>query len=259
METSGAAGIPLNQVDRHVGARLRARRIVMQMSEDWLAGRLNISVEHLDDIEAGFARISLEQLLIAADALDVSEDYFYKPFGTKDASSTSWLRDVDHWFASHIFPHERALIAVARKMTGNTETARDVVHDAYADVLSGDKWRGILNPRAYAMKAVRSVAGRLLHRSRIVPIDLLANMDELSKADVSPNAHDVLSAKERQKIILRAIADLPPQCRRVVELRRLHEVAPKEIASQMGISLSMVEKHLAKGMTIIADRLSGPE
>ena len=259
MDASGHADIPLNAIDRHVGARLRARRLFLQMSEEWLAGLLEVPVEDIAGFEAGTVRIGHEKLLQVADVLDVAERYFYQGFGGKAPEpkrKPSWLRDVDHWFASQLFPHESALLAVARKMTGNTETARDLVQETYADVLSGDKWRGIVNPRAYAMKAVRSFAGRLLQRARIVPIELLANMESISQADLSPDAYDILSAKEKRRLILEAIEDLPPQCRKVVKLRRLGERLPKDIAKELGISLSMVEKHLARGMSLIADRLA---
>lgn len=258
-----AENIPLNEVDIHVGARLRARREFMQMSEEWLAGHLEVSVDQLLAMEAGERRIGFDMLLRAADALDVAERYFYLDFGRKGPDAgpppKSWFRDVDRWFSAHLFPHEGALLAVARRMTGNTETAKDVVHDAYADVLRNDKWRAIENPRAYAMKAVRSLAGRLLQRARIVPIELLANMEEVGQMDLSPDAYEVLSAKQRRQLILDAIDALPPQCRRVVKLRRLAEMLPKDIAREMGISVSMVEKHLARGMAAIADKLAEHE
>ncbi len=262
MKPSGHVEIPLNAVDRHVGERLRARRLFLQMSEEWLAGLLEVPVETIAEFEAGTVRISYETLLQTADALDVAERYFYQGFGSKAPEpdrKPSWFRDVDRWFSSQLFPHEGALLAVARKMTGDTETARDLVQETYADVLSGDKWRGIVNPRAYAMKAVRSFAGRLLQRARIVPIELLANLETISPADLNPDAYEILSARQKRTLILEAIEDLPPQCRKVVKLRRLKEMLPKEIAQELGISLSMVEKHLARGMALLADKLSEHE
>lgn len=259
MDGSGHAEIPLNAVDRHVGERLRARRLLLQMSEDWLAGRLNVTVEQLLDFEAGRARISFDQLLWAADALDVAERYFYQGYGgqtPEPGKRPSWLRDVDRWFSSHVFPHERTLLSLARSMTRNAETAQEVVQQAYVELMTGDRWRRIDNPRAYALRAVRSVSGRLLRRARIVPFDSFGNMDEAGGIDPNPGPHDMVSAKEQRRIILEAIADLPPQCRKVVELRRLKEMLPRQIADEMGISLSMVEKHLARGMAKIADKLN---
>ena len=259
MHASDHAEIPLNAVDRHVGARLKSRRVFLQMSEDWLAGRLNISVQELLDIEAGELRITFTQMEQAVEALNVAERYFYHGFGGSDEeppSRPSWLRDVDRWFAAKLFPYERALVGIAHRLTGNIETARELVQDSYADMIKGDRWRDIENPRAYAMTAVRHLATRFLQRARIVPFETYADMDSIAGQDLAPDAYQVLSVKERTSIILEAIAQLPPQCRRVVELRRLNDMLPRDIASEMGISLSMVEKHLARGMAIIADKLS---
>jgi RNA polymerase sigma-70 factor (ECF subfamily) len=58
-----------------------------------------------------------------------------------------------------------------------------------------------------------------------------------------------------------AISQLPPQCRKVVIMRRIDELRPRDIAQKLGISLSTVEKHLARGMVLLADYLdaSRPE
>lgn len=251
--------ISLNVIDLHVGSRLRVRRELVQMSEDWLAGLLAISIEQLRAIEEGTARIGHRELLLCAEALDVPERYFYMGFGEmlpEPERRGAWVRDVDRWFASHVFPHEGLFMSVARRMTGNSDTAREIVQDTYADLLFHEKWRHIEQPKAYALRAVRSIAGRFLQRARIVPIELLANLEDIDRADTGPDAYELLSAKQRRRIILDTIEGLPPQCRRVVKLRRLKEMAPRAIAAEMGISVKMVEKHLAKGMSIIARRLS---
>lgn len=229
VSSEGNQELAVNAVDAYVGSRLRARRLLLQMSEVWLAGMLSISVEKLAAIEEGRARIGHRDLLRCADLLDVPERYFYLGFGAPSPAPEKppgWRREVDQWFAAHLFPHEGLFLSTARRMTGNPEVAREIVQDTYADLLSGDKWRGIAFPRAYALKAVRSFAGRFLQRSRIVPIELLANMEAVDQTDLNPDAYEILSAKERRAIILQAIEDLPPQCRKVVKLRRLKEMLP---------------------------------
>jgi len=166
-----------------------------------------------------------------------------------------YFREVDIWFATEILPHESSLIRIVEKITGNAQTARDFVHEAYAELLKDGRWRAVSNPRAYVMSTVRNVALRSIQRSRIVSFKLFANMDELAVRDLAPDAYQLLSAKEKRQVVLRAIRLLPPQCRRVVKLRRLKEKSPVEIAQIMGITVSTVNKHLASGMIAIADKL----
>ncbi len=54
--------------------------------------------------------------------------------------------------------------------------------------------------------------------------------------------------------------DRPPdRCREVVWLRRVEELSQKEVAARMGISEKTVEKHLAKGMRLLAGSFHGAE
>jgi RNA polymerase sigma-70 factor (ECF subfamily) len=45
---------------------------------------------------------------------------------------------------------------------------------------------------------------------------------------------------------------LPPQPRAVVKMRRIEGLLPGDIAVRMGLSVSTVEKHLAKGLAMLA-------
>jgi RNA polymerase sigma-70 factor (ECF subfamily) len=253
--------IPLNAVDAHVGSRLRARRLLVQVSEDWLAGFLGVSVEQLQAMEEGRLRIGNRELLLCVDALDVPERYFYLGFGSGSvpAGPKSRAREVDRWFIKHVFPHEGLMYSCALQMVGNPEVARELVQETYAEMLTGERWRSVLFPRAYALRSVRNLCTRYLQRSRIVRIELLANMESVDQTDMTPDAYEILSAKERREIVLKAIDDLPPQCRKVVKMRRLKEMLPRDIAKELGISLSAVEKNLARGMLQIADALGRHE
>lgn len=223
---------------------------------------LRVTVADLAAFEEGRARIDFDTLMAAAEYLGVSERYFYMSFkgvmGTP-APKRTWLREADTWFSLHLFPYENALLTVARRMTGNRETARDMVQETYADMLAGEKWRSVQNPRAYAMRSLRNYALTFLQRARIVPIELIANMETLPHVDLGPDAHDLLSAKQKRELLLKAIEALPPKCRQVVKLRRLREMPQKEIARHLGIAESSVEKHLARGMQLIAEYLQAHE
>jgi RNA polymerase sigma-70 factor (ECF subfamily) len=50
----------------------------------------------------------------------------------------TWLRDVDRWFCAQLSPHETIFLARAKRIMGDVEAARDLVHDAYAKVRTGE-------------------------------------------------------------------------------------------------------------------------
>nr|WP_255346443.1 RNA polymerase sigma factor [Asticcacaulis sp. YBE204] len=165
------------------------------------------------------------------------------------------MRDIDRWFCAEISPHEHQYTSLAMRLTGNIDNARDLVHDAYAQVLSQEKWRQIDNPRAYVMRTVYNLGLNGIRRSRVVSMQQLADADAITQIDISPDAFDTFSDREELGRVLDAVAQLPPQCRKVVTLRRIEDLPPREVARRLNLSLSTVEKHLARGLVLLADLL----
>lgn len=141
------------------------------------------------------------------------------------------------------------------RLTGTIDNARDLVHDAYAQVLSQEKWRQIDNPRAYMMRTVYNLGLNSIRRSRVVSMQQLADADAITQVDISPDAFDTFSDREELSRVLQAVAQLPPQCRKVVVMRRIEDLPPREVARRLNLSLSTVEKHLARGLVLLADLL----
>lgn len=171
----------------------------------------------------------------------------------------SWLRPIDHWFSAAILPHEPDLLRQARRWSGNDDEARDLVHEAYTQLLLLTAWDHILNPAAYATQMIRNIALQRLRRARIVPMRQFAALEETEHADPAPDSFAVAAARDELRRMMQAIETLPPAARRVVLLRKLEAMAPRDIAHQLGISLSTVEKHLARGMLLLARALQGSD
>lgn len=163
----------------------------------------------------------------------------------------SWLRPIDAWLASHILPHEADLIRQARRWTMEDGEARDLVHEAYAQLLQLAAWDHIANPAAYAVRTIRNLAMQRMRRSRIVSIRQFAGLEEFDYPDQSPDSFAVVAGRDELRRMMAAVESLPAACRRVVLLRKFEGMAPRDIAGQLGLSLSTVEKHLARGMVLL--------
>lgn len=167
----------------------------------------------------------------------------------------SWLRDVDRWICAEVMPHQAAFVSLAVRLTGDQEIAKDVLHDVYAELLAGEGWRAAITPRAFVMRIVYCRSIDWVNRQKVVPILMLPNFEALMVADRGPDAFAALSDKEELETVMAVIRRLPRQCRQVVIMRRLDEMSPRRIAEKMGISVWTVEKHLAKGLTFLAENL----
>jgi transcriptional regulator with XRE-family HTH domain len=66
-----------NPIDVHVGARLRARRTLLGMSQTALGDAMGLSFQQLQKYEAGSNRISASRLYELSKLLDVDIGYFF--------------------------------------------------------------------------------------------------------------------------------------------------------------------------------------
>lgn len=157
----------------------------------------------------------------------------------------------DRWFIDRVLPHAAAYRRQALRWAINAEAADEIVQEAYARVIGLRNWASVVAPRAYMMLAVRNIAIDRLRHARVIPFDRGGDAILADLVDEAPDAFDRVAAQRELDTVRAAIAELPAQCRRVVEMRKLDELSPGEIADRLGISVSTVEKHLVKGMRLV--------
>jgi RNA polymerase sigma factor (sigma-70 family) len=162
----------------------------------------------------------------------------------------SWLRDIDRWFMAQVLPYAAAYRARAAYFCGADE-AEDLVQEAYARVLKTPDYRAIIAPRAFVLTIVHNLALERLRRARVVRIEALVSIEALEIADPAPDAFAVAAGRSELHSLLAMIDALPPQCARVMRMRKIQGMPPAAIAEELSLSVSTVEKHIAKGLALI--------
>jgi transcriptional regulator with XRE-family HTH domain len=72
-------GAPVcNDIDLHLGKRLRRRRRLMKLTQEQLAAAVGVSFQQIQKYECGANRISAAQLWRLSQALEVPIGYFYE-------------------------------------------------------------------------------------------------------------------------------------------------------------------------------------
>ncbi len=79
-----AVDTSIGPVDEHVGARISARRRLLQLSQKQLAEKLGITFQQIQKYEKGVNRIGAGRLYSIATILGVDIDYFYNDFLSSD-------------------------------------------------------------------------------------------------------------------------------------------------------------------------------
>ena len=70
-------------IDIHVGKRIRIRRILLDMNQPDLAGKLGLTFQQVQKYENGSNRVSASRLAAIAEVLGVPVEYFY--LGLRDS------------------------------------------------------------------------------------------------------------------------------------------------------------------------------
>jgi transcriptional regulator with XRE-family HTH domain len=78
MKTPDRSPASPTPIDRHVGLRLRIRRVLLGLGQDDLGAAIGVSFQQIQKYERGQNRVSASRLFDLAHALDVPIDYFFR-------------------------------------------------------------------------------------------------------------------------------------------------------------------------------------
>jgi RNA polymerase sigma-70 factor (ECF subfamily) len=152
------------------------------------------------------------------------------------------------WFAEEVHPHEPALRSYLRLNFPSLADIDDLVQEAYARLFRARQTGRVAYAKAFLFTTARNVALDLFRRRRVVAIDAVADLSELSVIQDGPNAAEAVNRQEELDLLAEAVRALPDRCRQVITLRLLYGLSHKEIATRLRISDHTVKAQLAKAM-----------
>lgn len=154
-----------------------------------------------------------------------------------------WLTDLDRQYRP-------SLLAFFRRRTGNPAEAEDMAQEVLARIYATAGLERETAP-AYIFRA----AANLLHdRARREGVRAAWREEAMAQHESSVDSRDperVLAGQQALDAIQKALNSLPERTRVIFILYRLEAMPRKKIAESFGLSVSAVEKHIAKAMKLL--------
>ncbi|WP_430462208.1 RNA polymerase sigma factor [Thalassolituus sp. LLYu03] len=154
--------------------------------------------------------------------------------------------------------HESALRTFIRTRVSCPHTAADLFQQMTEKLLRKRDNDSIDNPRAYLYQTARNEL--ITHyrgtQTRESYEQAYASQQE---TDAAVDIEETVIVRKRIETLNQALNELPPLTRRVFWLYRIEHKKQKDIAAELDVSLSSVEKHLAHAMKHCRQRLRQPE
>lgn len=152
-----------------------------------------------------------------------------------------WLVKKNTSRLAEIYTSERSrLRRIAARILGNWDDADDVTQEAYARLQQGN-----IEPRGAGIfvSAIRTIALDRLRATKIRQ-SYVEQEKALDDRNSSPTPEAIASARQELDDLLRALESLPRRQQQIFLLNRLDGMRHAEIAKQLGVSVSTVEKEL---------------
>ncbi len=144
---------------------------------------------------------------------------------------------------------ESPLLRYAFGLTGQRETAEDLVQDAFLRL--HQHWDQVANPRAWLFRAVHNLALNHLRNSKSqTPLD---SQPEIPSATADPA--DSLGHLEAIGTLQLLVAELPPADRQLIRLKYHRKLKYDQISHQTGLTAGNIGYRLHHILKHLADSL----
>jgi RNA polymerase sigma-70 factor, ECF subfamily len=153
---------------------------------------------------------------------------------------------VDRW--------EQPVFAFLNRMLGSAEEAQDLTQETFLRVVRGaGKYRASGQFRSWLFRIAGNQARSRLRRRKIVRwVSFDAGVHDVPH---ERHAEHDLEAADTRDAVRAALSRLPERQRRAVLLRQYQEMSYREIAEQLGTTVSAVESLLHRAMAALRDDL----
>ena len=166
-------------------------------------------------------------------------------------------------FAVLVRNHQRRAFTLAFRMLNDYEEASEAVQEAFLAAWQGlHTFRGDARFSTWLYRVVYNCCLRVLEQRRRDSRDLdaaTAQAEYHAALDSGQEIQSLVTDRERQKTIQRAIEELPSKYRAVLILRHLQELTYEEMAQTLSLPVGTIKTHLFRARHLLKERLQSLE
>lgn len=132
----------------------------------------------------------------------------------------------------------------------------DVVQETYCRVLKAGELEAIRDPKAFLFRVANNVVLNAAKHRRSDVADSAVDIESIEADDEKPSLYRGLKAEQELAIVRAALEELAPKCREAFVLNRFEDLSYSEIAAELGLSVSMIEKLVSQALSHLRKRLT---
>jgi RNA polymerase sigma factor (sigma-70 family) len=155
----------------------------------------------------------------------------------------------------HLPPVFARIRDALRRRGSSTQDAEDIVQEAWVRLARYEREQVVDKPEAFLMQTALNLAidehrGRVVHGEQV-------ELEEVILVDESPPVEAVVLGRERMARLHYCLGRMTGKSRDIFLAHRLGGQTYREIADHHGLSISTVEKHIAKATLQLITGMEG--
>lgn len=151
---------------------------------------------------------------------------------------------------------------LSRKV-GNVEDANDLAQEAFLRIYKLQRPEDLENPRAFLFQTAANLAIDQIRREQVHTRYIRKELNPVIAGEghdfVMPSTERTVNATEQLDLLYAAMRKLPEKTRQAFLLHRAKDMTYAEIANEMGVSTSMVEKYIIQALRFCRKELGKQE
>jgi RNA polymerase sigma factor (sigma-70 family) len=162
---------------------------------------------------------------------------------------------LDYWFEKEVLPLEAMLLRFLRRNWRDKDEVYDILQEVYTRVYESAGHEPPRQVKPFVFSIARNLMIDRLRQMNVVPIEAVADFDQLNVLDDSPTPEQNVSARQELRLLQETLNTLPARCRQIVLLRKVEGVSQREVALKLGITEEVVEHQIAKAIRLLAQSM----